>query len=125
INRVLKPGGQFIFHTPNETGYFAVFRKLVPKPLVKKLAALFDGRPADDVFEIHYKANREEKIEAVARETNFEIKEIKFVSSDAVCAVVPPLAVIELLWIRLLMRPSMRRFRTNLIVVLKKKADSQ
>ncbi len=121
INRVLKPGSRFIFHTPNEEGYFAVIRKIVPKGLVKKLAGLLDGREEDDVFEIHYKANREDKIKSLAAETNFEIEQIRLVSSDAVCAVVPPLAAIELLWIKLLMRPSLRRFRTNLIVTLKKK----
>ncbi len=125
INRVLKPGGRFIFHTPNETGYFAVMRKLVPKTLVKKLARMLDGRESDDVFEIHYKANREEKIEALAQETNFEIERIRFVSSDAVFAMVPPLAALELLWIKLLMRRSFRRYRTNIIVILKKKADEK
>lgn len=123
INRVLKPGARFIFHTPNESGYFAFIRKFVPKPMVKKLAALLDGREADDVFEIQYKANREDKIESLARATNFEVQEIKMVSSDAICALVPPLAAVELLWIKLLMLRSMRRFRTNLIVVLKKKTN--
>lgn len=121
INRVLRPGARFIFHTPNETGYFAVIRKLVPNLLVKKLARLFDGRTEDDVFEIQYKANRRDKIEVLARETNFEIEQIKYVSSDAVCSIIPPLAAVELLWIRLLMNRSLRRFRTNLIVTLKKK----
>ncbi len=124
INRVLKPGAQFIFHTPNETGYFAVIRRLVPGGVAKKLAGLLDGRSEDDVFEIQYKANREDKIKLLAQETNFDIEKIKFVSSDAVCAIVPPLAAIELFWIRLLMHRSLRRFRTNLIVILRKKADS-
>jgi len=120
INRVLKPGGIFIFHTVNETGYFAVMRKITPKVLVKKLAGLLDGRESGDVFEVHYKANRPEKIESLARETGFEVEKIKLISSDAVFARVPPLAVLELLWIRLLMRRSLRRLRTNIIVVLKK-----
>ena len=121
INRVLKPGAKFIFHTPNETGYFAVLRRAMPERIVKKLASLLDGRTEDDVFEIQYKANREDKIAALAERTNFEIERIKFVSSDAVCAVIPPLAAAELLWIRVLMSRSLRRFRTNLIVTLRKK----
>lgn len=122
INRVLKPGGRFIFHTPNEAGYFTVIRKMVPKILVKKLAALLDGRVEDDVFETHYQANREHKIISLARKTNFEVEHIKFISSHAVCMMIPPVAAIELVWIRLLMLPSLRRFRTNMIVTLKKKA---
>ena len=121
INRVLKPNGIFIFHTVNESGYFARMRKIVPETLVKKLTRLLDGRPADDVFEVHYKANREETISALADETNFTVEKIKLISSDAVFSLVPPLAVAELLFIKLLMRSSLRRWRTNIIVVLKKK----
>lgn len=121
INRVLKPNGIFIFHTVNESGYFARMRKIVPETLVKKLSRLLDGRPADDVFKVHYKANREETITALARETNFTVEKIKLISSDAVFALVPPLAVTELLFIKLLMRNSFRRWRTNIIVILRKK----
>ena len=120
INRILKPNGRFIFHTVNETGYFARLRKLVPGKLVKRLTNLLDGRAADDVFPVHYRANREETISRLARETNFAVEKIKFVSSDAVFAVVPPLALLELAWLKLLMRRSLRRWRTNIIVILKK-----
>lgn len=124
ISRVLKPNGIFIFHTVNETGYFAVMRKITPKVLVKKLAGLLDGRTSDDVFEVHYKANRAERIELLAQETGFEIETIKLISSDAVFARIPPLAVVELFWIRLLMRRSLRKLRTNIIVILRKKLDA-
>jgi 2-polyprenyl-3-methyl-5-hydroxy-6-metoxy-1,4-benzoquinol methylase len=123
ISRVLKPSGIFIFHTVNETGYFAAMRKITPKPLVKKLARLLDGRQSDDVFEVHYKANREEQIKRLAQETGFELETIKLINSDAVFALVPPLAVVELLWIRLLMNHSLRKLRTNIIVILKKKVN--
>ena len=123
INRILKPNGRFIFHTVNETGYFARLRKLVPGKVVIRLTNLLDGRAADDVFAVHYRANREETISRLARETNFAVERIKFISSDAVFAVVPPLAVAELAWIKLLMRRSLRRLRTNIIVILKKNGE--
>jgi ubiquinone/menaquinone biosynthesis C-methylase UbiE len=123
INRVLKPNGIFIFHTVNETGYFAAMRKIVPNSLAKKLARVLDGRESDDVFEVHYKANSEKKIKLLAQETGFEVEKIKLISSDAVFALIPPLAVVELLLIRLLMRKSLQKLRTNIIVILKKKAS--
>lgn len=121
IGRVLKPGARFIFHTPNEQGYFAVIRRMVPSRTAKKIAGVLDGRSGDDVFEIQYKANSEAKIAKLAERTNFEVERVRFVCSDAVCAIVPPLAAAELIWIRLLMRHSLRRYRTNLIVTLRKK----
>lgn len=122
INRVLKPNGIFIFHTPNEFGYFSLARKMVSGKVAKRLAKIFDGRDSDDVFEVHYKANNQKSIENLAEETNFTVDKISFVSSDAVLALVPPIAVAELLWIKLLMLKSLRSMRTNLIVVLRKKA---
>lgn len=123
IHRVLKPGGRFIFHTPNEAGYFTVIRKLVPKAIVKKLASLLDGRVEDDVFETHYKANRGRKIASLARNSGFEVEHVKYISSHPVFMMVLPIAAIELVWIRLLMLPSLRRYRTNMIVTLKKKSE--
>jgi ubiquinone/menaquinone biosynthesis C-methylase UbiE len=121
INRVLKPGAKFIFHTPNKTGYFAVARRLIPGKLATLIATVLDGRAADDVFPIQYKANSEECIKRLAEDTNFEVERIRFVSSDAVCSIVPPIAALELLWIKLLMSDSLRRYRTNLIVTLRKR----
>lgn len=122
VHRVLKPGGLFIFHTPNEFGHFSMMRKMVPRFAVKKLSKILDGREAEDVFEVHYKANNQKAIEKLAAETGFETEKIKMVSSDAVFAVVPPLAVIELIWIKLLMANSLKSLRTNIIAVLKKKS---
>lgn len=121
VCRVLKPGGLFIFHTPNEFGHFSLMRKIVPRFAVKKLSKILDGRESDDVFEVHYKANNRRTIENLAAETGFETDKIKMVSTDAVFAVVPPLAVIELLWIKMLMADSLKHLRTNIIAVLRKK----
>lgn len=121
VNRVLKPGGFFIFHTPNEYGHFSMMRKLVPGFAVKKLSKLLDGREAGDVFEVHYKANNQKAIGNLATETGFDTEEIRMVSSDAVFAVVPPLAIAELLWIKLLKADVLKSLRTNIIAVLKKK----
>lgn len=122
INRVLKPNGIFVFHTPNEFGYFSLARKAVSGGTAKKLAKLLDGRDSDDVFEVHYKANNQSSIEKLAGETDFAVEKINYVSSDAVLALIPPLAVAELLWLKLLMLKSMRSMRTNLIVVLRKRS---
>ena len=122
VNRVLKPGGIFIFHTPNEFGYFSRMRKALPKVLVKKMAKMLDDRDFEDVFEVHYKANSREKIQTLAEKTNFEVEKVKYISSDAVGAIIPPVAVAELLWIRMLMAKRLRRLRTNLIVILRKRS---
>ena len=123
VSRVLSEDGLFIFHTVNEKSHFTFLRKLINGNTAKRLAYFLDDRDSDDVFEVHYKANTSEKIRELADETDFEVVEIKMISSDAVFAMVPPFAIIELVWIKLLMRKSLEKFRTNMIAILKKKEN--
>jgi ubiquinone/menaquinone biosynthesis C-methylase UbiE len=123
INRVLRPGGVFIFHTPNTLGHATVMARLVPGPIKDKMAFVLDGRKEEDVFETHYKANTPNQIAAVAAECGFDVVKTRMLVSDAIFAVVPPLAVLELIWIRALMTRPLKRLRTTIISVLKKRAE--
>lgn len=120
INRILKPGGVFLFHTPNAYGYPSIMTRLTPDKLKDRLIYMLDGRTEEDVFPTHYKANTKKKIKEVASETGFEVGQIKMLVSDAVFAVVPPMAVPELVSIRILMMKSFKSWRTNIIAILKK-----
>jgi ubiquinone/menaquinone biosynthesis C-methylase UbiE len=120
IYRVLKPGGIFLFHTPNAKGYPTLMTKLVPEKLKHKLIYILDGRKEDDVFETHYVANTQRQIADLARSTGFEIAKIQLTVSDAVFALVPPIAIPELMYLRLLMTDRFKNWRTNIITVLKK-----
>ena len=120
INRVLKPGGIFLFHTPNAAGYPTLMTKLVPEKLKHKLIYILDGRKEDDVFETHYCANTQNQIADLADGTGFKVARIKFAVSDAVFALIPPMAIPELIYLRLLMTDRFKDWRTNIITVLKK-----
>ena len=54
VNRILKPGGLFIFHTPNALGYLTIMNKLTPEKLKAGLIYLLEGRKESDIFETHY-----------------------------------------------------------------------
>jgi ubiquinone/menaquinone biosynthesis C-methylase UbiE len=120
ISRVLRPGGVFIFHTPNAAGYFIAMARRVPESLKGRLIYLLDGRKQEDVFLTHYKANSQEQIRNLAVDCGFEVIKIRMVVTDALFAVVPPLALVELIWIRLLLTKRLKKFRTGIISVLKK-----
>lgn len=122
VYRVLKPGGLFIFHTPNALGYLTIGARLVPDRFKDRLVYLLDGRSENDVFETHYKANTRKKIGELARASGFELMKIKMLVSEAGFMFVPPLAVPELVWIRLLMTESLKPLRTTIIAILKKAA---
>lgn len=124
INRVLKPGGRFLFHTPNTLGYPTVMAKLTPEKLKHKLIYLLDGRREEDVFETYYSANNKRQIAALAQMTGFEVAKIRMIVSDAVFALVPPIAIPELIYIRLLMTKPFAAWRTTIIASLKKNEPS-
>jgi SAM-dependent methyltransferase len=120
IYRVLKPGGVFVFHTPNAHGYATLLARAVPRLLKSKLIRLLDGRKDGDVFRTYYRANTSSRISQIARRTGLEVRKIQFIASSASCAILPPIAFVELLWIRVLLTHAFRRLRTNLIVILAK-----
>ena len=120
IGRVLKPGGVFLFHTPNAFGYPTLLARLVPERTKKRLAKALDGRPGEDVFPTYYRANTRRSIMDISRSTGFGDVEIVYSRSNAVFGRVAALAVLELFWIRLLAIERLRHFRPTLIVRMRK-----
>ncbi len=120
IFRILKPGGLLIFHTPNASSYLVPLARLFPDSLKTRLIWFFNRRREDDIFPTHYRINKEKTILKMAETTGFGVKKIRFIASVGEFAQIPPLAILELLLIRLTMTRFMRKFRTNIIVVLVK-----
>jgi len=120
INRVLKIGGIFVFHTPNKYGYAVILKQFVPNILVEKLVFLLEGRKEDDVFETHYKANSRRKIDNLVKNNGFDIIKVKYLVTSAQFIIFPPLVILELIWIRILMLNICKQLRTNIIAILRK-----
>lgn len=120
VYRILKPGGLFLFHTPNALGYLTIGARLVPEVFKDRLVYLLDGRSENDVFEAHYKANTRKRIGDLAQASGFELVKIKMLVSEAGFMFIPPLAIPELFWIKILMTESFKPLRTTIIAILKK-----
>jgi SAM-dependent methyltransferase len=123
IRRILRPGGRFIFHTPNRRGHYVRLARLVPEAVKSLGVWLLEGRRSHDRFRTYYRANAEDDIAAAVAAAGLRLVAIEFVSSTALFALVAPLAVLELLWIRLTMR-RFPRLRTNLVVMLERPAEA-
>ena len=124
IARVLRPGGAFLLHTPNARGYPTLLARIVPEALKKRGATLLDGRRDVEVYPTFYRANSRGALEAAARAGGFEAPDLRFIVTTAMFAVVPPLAFVELLWLRLLLTRRFTDLRTNIIAVLRKRGAS-
>lgn len=119
IGRVLEPGGEFVFHTPNVRGYIARTASAVPEGAKRLLVRLLEKRSADDLYPTHYRANSTEAIRELADRAGFRVVSIECIMTRAQTAVVPPLALMELIWLRQLRaRPSLAHLRPNLVVRL-------
>lgn len=120
IFRVLKPSGSLIFHTPNSASYGTIIRKAIPETLKAKLIWFLHDRKEEDVFPTYYRVNTERTIRKLGERAGFEVIELHLIVSSAQLVMIPPLVIVELLFTRLLMMPFARRFRTNIIAVLRK-----
>lgn len=78
INRVLKPGGSFIFLAPNLGDYVSLISKIIPNKFHKQIVSKVEGRKMDDVFPAYYKANTYSSIKKLSRKNGFEIVEFQY-----------------------------------------------
>ena len=124
IARVLRPGGQLLIHTPNALGYPTLLSRAVPDVAKGVLIRLLDSRAAADVFPTHYRANTDRALEATAARVGLHVVRMQMVATDAVLALVPPLAAIELAFIRLTLQKRLRRYRADIIATLQKPAST-
>jgi ubiquinone/menaquinone biosynthesis C-methylase UbiE len=125
VHRVLKPHGQFLFPTPNSWGYTTQVARLLPQRIKTWLVRLLQQREESDVFPTHYRFNSARSIGKLAREIGFDVTRLSLVESSAQTAMLGPLVVFELAWIRATRWRFLSLFRTNLIVVLEKSGPPQ
>jgi SAM-dependent methyltransferase len=120
LARVLAPGGSLIIHTPNALGYPTLAARLLPEGVKRFLARTLEGRAAEDVFPTYYRANSARQLHDLAAATDLVVERLMLFSTDAATRLLPPLAFVELLWIRLLTIDRLAFLRSNLIVVFRK-----
>lgn len=123
IRRVLRPSGRFTFHTPNRASMLIRLASFAPDGLKKLLARVLENRKAEDVFPTHYCFNRKGEIQQLAEQHGFRVITLSLVNTTALTSHFGPLAIPELLWLRLISRPSFENWRTNLVVVLEVKPE--
>jgi len=121
VARVLKPGGIFLFHTPNVQSYVIALARLLPDGMKRVLAKIMEGRESADVYPTFYRANRASEIGPVAQRGGLVVSGIEFVASTPAFNLFAPLLIPELLWIRMLQRrSSLAKYRHTLICALRR-----
>jgi ubiquinone/menaquinone biosynthesis C-methylase UbiE len=120
VARVLRPGGRFLIHTPNRGGYTTRLTRLIPRGWRAPLAGWLHGRRPEDVYPAYYLANTPAVLRRLASDAALTVTDISYVQTTAQLTAIPPAAILELVLIRALERPALRRWRADLIAVFSK-----
>lgn len=78
LNRLLKPGGHFIFLTANLWDYASLIARLVPNRFHPWIVSKTEGRKEEDVFPIQYRSNTRRSVKQFAELAGFEIVSFKY-----------------------------------------------
>ena len=78
VHRLLRPGGQFIFLTPNLWDYASLISLAVPDSLHPYIVSRTEGRSEADVFPTYYRSNSRRKVHRLARGAGFEVGSFQY-----------------------------------------------
>ena len=121
IRRVLKPGGRFLFHTPNFRYYLIYIASLSPEFLKSWLVRLLEQRHEQDRFQTFYRMNTVRDIERLARESGFEVEKMVVCGSNGSFERVWLLGWLECFVLRALDGIRGGAHRPNLIAALRRR----
>ncbi len=80
VARVLKPGGHFLFKTPNRFHYMPVIAQATPHRFHEFIARLRGMKP-EDTFPTRYRANSARTIASLANESGLQVEAIDLIES--------------------------------------------
>lgn len=116
VGRVLRPGGRFVFVTPNhDHPVIRAYSTILRPRLQRHLAHRLDGRALEHIFPTYYRANTPRNLRHLARAAGLVptrltvFNSVPFVRSPLI------LTALECGMIRLLDLGPLRRFGTNLM----------
>jgi SAM-dependent methyltransferase len=120
VHRVLKPGGAFLFHTPNYLNYLVFIASLVPDVIKKPIIWALEHRRAEDVFPTHYQLNTPNRIEAAARECGLSVERLDVVGSVGSFGALGVIGWLECFLMKAIDQLGQGRWNSNLICILRR-----
>ena len=121
VHESLRPGGTFVFHTPNAYHWGTIVARCLADGPEHWLISLLEGRQEADVFPTHYRINTAARIRRLADANGFDVVHVAHVSSSATLSMLGPLVLPELAFIRLIQLPVFAQLRSGLVVTLRKR----
>lgn len=121
--RVLKPGGRFLFATPNYCHYQVLIASMIPDPIKVRLIRYLEGRREVDVFKTYYCLNVPSRVEKLALQAGFEIDSVDTIEClPEFGRLGHPIVDVEKAITGLLRHRWLRSFRAVIVATLRKPA---
>ncbi len=121
IARVLRPGGRFLFHTPNILFWLTFLAYWTPDAVKKPVIWKLEQRHADDVFPTRYTLNTPWRIERLATQAGFDVEELNMSGSNRIFDRLGPLGWVECFVQKGLSSFFGGRLNSNIIAVLRRR----
>lgn len=120
VKRVLRPGGRFLFHTPNYLHYMIFAASLTPEWLKSRIVWILERREESDRFPTYYRLNTQRAIRRVAGEAGLEVESLQTVSSAGAFGRLGPIGWLECIPLKLVPAIGGGSMRSNLLVSLRR-----
>ncbi|MVB00167.1 methyltransferase domain-containing protein [Nitratireductor sp. CAU 1489] len=78
VARVLKPGGRFLFKTPNRSHYMPLIARMTPLSF-HRFYNRMRGRASEDTFHTHYRANTPADVTAIGKRVGLGKPDIRLI----------------------------------------------
>ena len=78
LYRILKPGGIYLFLTPNFWDYGSLISCLIPNRFHQQIVSRSEGRAAENTFPTFYRSNTRRSIERLAKSHGFTVKTLDY-----------------------------------------------
>jgi SAM-dependent methyltransferase len=117
VARVLKPGGRFVFVTPNARSPLVFVAAYVPDGIKKRIVWFLERRHADDVFPTFYRCNDSRSIrQLVDGNPDLRLADLRLVSTITALTKLGPLGIADIVF----MHYGPEERRPNILCVLEK-----
>jgi SAM-dependent methyltransferase len=129
LARVLAPNGVLLLHTPNTRSYQVFLNRtlanILPRSFVLRVIRATENRPESDVFPTFYRANSLQKLRRIGSELNLrEDSSRVLIAPQPLFRFFAPVALLELLLMRLMMFRAFRGFGATVLVAFRKPANA-
>jgi len=80
VERILRPGGSYVFLTPSLWDYASLISMAIPNSLHPMIVRITEGREEEDVFPAHYQCNTRGAVRRLCSTHGLEAESVRFLS---------------------------------------------